>query len=295
MQKNTQTMTREQAVAALDIHYAPTLDHLDTSHLLAPRPQTTTAKLMRLARFDASTVIGITEELGAARESYQFKTIEEAQEKLSASRREHYQQHRSAITTLLMDEATQAALTQEEAAGKDAPKPVTTAAAKAAATVKAIDAALHAGFSFQLRTLKDSLTLPAQILNVGQTVYVLRDTDSAPKLKQEQVFARDVVPAFFGGLSAQFSYAVTTDGKAPAATAQDDARIFAAAGRDNERPGLVAAGKNMLVFNNVAAARAALRDIVSEKLDAADAARDKLTESLREQGLKRKPKGPAAK
>lgn len=289
MQKNTQTMTREQAVATLDIHYAPTLDHLDTSHLLAPRPQTTTAKLMRLARFDASTVIGITEELGAAHESYQFKTIEEAQEKLSASRREHYQQHRSAISTLLMDEATQTALAQEQAAGKDAPKPVTTAAAKAAATVKAIEAALDAGFSFELRSLKDSLTLPAQILNVGQSVYVLRDTDTLPKMSEERIAARDVAPAFFGGLSAQFNYTLTQNGKAPDA-AQKDAEHVIATTRDDAPKGLSATGKNILVFNSKAAARQALRDIVSEKLDAADATRAALSQTLKAQGLtRRKP------
>ncbi|HRJ65720.1 MAG TPA: hypothetical protein PLW48_01165, partial [Alphaproteobacteria bacterium] len=282
MQNNTQTMTREQAVATLDIHYAPTLDHLDTSHLLAPRPQTTTAKLMRLARFDASTVIGITEELGAARESYQFKTIEEAQEKLSASRREHYQQRRSAITTLLMDETTQTALAQEKAAGKDAPKPVTTAAAKAAATVQSIDAALAETFTFNLRPLKDTLTLPAQILNVGQSVYVLRNTDTLPTMSEERVAAREVTPAFFGGLSAQFNYTLTQNGKAPTSAQKDkDAEHVIATTRDDAPKGLSAAGKNILVFNSKASARETLRAIVSEKLDAADAQRAALSQTLK--------------
>ncbi len=294
MKNNTQTMTREQAVAALDIHSAPSLGHLDAADLLAPKPQTPEGKLLRLARINVSSTIGITEELGQARESYQFASLADAQEKLATSRREHYLQHRSAITTLLMDESTQAALAQEQAAGKDAPKPVTAAAAKAAATAKAIDDALDAGFSFELRPLKETLTLPAQILNVGQSVYVVRDTHDLPKMSQEQVISRDVVPAFFGGLSAQFSYALTTNGQAaPDAANKDDARIFAAAGRDDAPAGLAATGKNMLVFNSIAAAREVLRNIVSEKLDAADTARHALTQSLREHGLTRKPKGPA--
>lgn len=291
MKNNTQTMTREQAVAALDVHYAPTLGHLDTSALLAPKPQTPEGKLLHLARFDASTVIGITEQLGRARESYQFETIAMAQEELLTSRREHYQQHRSAITTQLMDEATQAALAKEQTAGKDAPKPVTAAAAKAAATAQAIDAALEAGFTFDLRPLKETLTLPAQILNAGQTVYVLSHTDTTPQLKQENIVSRDVTPAFFGGLSAQFSYAITTDGKAPDTPAQkDETRVFATAGRDHNHAGLAATGKNMLVFNSIAAAHEALRDIVSEKLDKSDAERAALAQSLRAQGLTRKTK-----
>lgn len=291
MKNNTQTMTRAQAVAALDVHYAPSLERLNTAALLAHKPQTAEEKLLRLADFNASTVIGITEELGRARESYQFETIVQAQEELLTSRREHYEQHRSAITTQLMDEATQVALVQEQAAGKGAPKPVTAAATKAAATAKAIGAALEAGFTFDLRPLKETLTLPAQILNAGQTVYVLSHTDSTPQLKQENIVSRDVTPAFFGGLSAQFSYAVTTDGKAPTVPAQkDETRVFATTGRDDDHAGLAATGKNMLVFNNITAAREALRDIVSEKLDKTDAERAALAQSLRAQGLTRKTK-----
>lgn len=291
MKKDTQTMTRAEAIAALDMHYAPSLEHLRAQDLLAPRPQTLDGQLLRLARFDASTVIGITEELGAARENYQFSDIETAQEKLAADRRAHYAQHRSTITTLLMDEKTQEALAQEKTFGEDKPKPVTAAAARAAATVQSIDAALAESFTFNLRPLKDTLTLPAQILNVGQGVYVLRDTDTLPKMSEERIAAREITPAFFGGLSAQFNYTLTQNGQAPEAAQKDkDAEYVIATTRDDAPKGLSAAGKNILVFNSKAAAREALRDIVSDKLDAADAQRAALSQTLKAEGLtRRKP------
>ncbi|HRI76775.1 MAG TPA: hypothetical protein PLX33_07290 [Alphaproteobacteria bacterium] len=289
MKKETQTMSRAEAIAALDMHYAPSLERLHAQDLLAPRPQTLEGQLLRLARFDASSVIGITEELGAARESYQFSNIDTAQEQLAADRRAHYAQHRSTITTLLMDEKTQEALAQEKTLGEDTPKPVTAAAAKAAATVQSIDAALAETFTFNLRPLKDTLTLPAQILNVGQSVYVLRNTDTLPTMSEERVAAREVTPAFFGGLSAQFNYTLTQNGKAPTSAQKDkDAEHVIAATRDDAPQGLSAAGKNILVFNSKAAAREALRDIVSEKLDAADAQRAALSQTLKAQGLTRR-------
>ena len=61
-----------------------------------------------------------------------------------------------------------------------------------------------------------------------------------------------------------------------------------AATRDDAPQGLSAAGKNILVFNSKAAAREALRDIVSEKLDAADAQRAALSQTLKAQGLTRR-------
>jgi hypothetical protein len=143
--------------------------------------------------------------------------------------------------------------------------------------------------------LKEELTLPSPLLNVGDTVHVLRKTDSLPVLTTETVAARDMrrgLP-FAGSLDISVNYIFGKDGTASAEKNRDEF-VFATEDNGKSPAGVIAAGANILAFTRAKDAKAAMRDIVSNKLEQLDAERQSLISALRNEGLspRRKPRGP---
>lgn len=281
MSQPTQTMSRTDAINLLGVHYQSQLESLS---LREAKPKTLEEKLLHLAGFKADGVIRIREELGEKQETYQYATAQEAADVIAADMRERYQKRYDEIAALALgDEAKQAIAD----ATNPAQQAVRAACTKALSTMHDLDIALRGGFTLDVHALKDTLELPAEILSVGQTVHVLRHTDAIPAISEETVTRRSAIPDFFSRLSARFDYALT--GTASTATAKSEEVILSVdPNTQHAYEGLAATGKNVLVFNKAAAAKTALQDIVSDKLDALDAQKAALSQTLGNAGLKRR-------
>ncbi len=281
MSQPTQTMSRTDAIALLGVHYESRLDGIS---LREAKPKTLADKLLHLADFKADGIVHVREDLGAKQEDYEYATADEAAAEIAASMRSRYQARYDEINTLAFADETAAVMAD---ATNPAQAAVRTAYAKALSTQHDIDAALRTGFTVEVHALKETLELPAAILSPGDKVHVLRGTDAIPTLSEETVISRRATPAFFDSLATHFSYALSGAQPSPANN-NDDTVISVGPKSPHTQDGLAAAGKNTLVFNNAAAAKTALQNIVSDKLDALDAQKAALSQALGSSGLKRR-------
>lgn len=283
-------ISREDAIKKYGLHYEPGLGELDLN--LHP-PHTLAEKIAQLAARTVSGSITVVETLGSAQESFHFRTIEEATAALAAEKRAELEDRRDTLNGLMLRSHLENEAAAE--AGKPLPLDSSLSAAfeKAAAALDKIDEILANDFTVNVRTLKDQIAVPERILDVGETVYVLRKTDTLPVLTMETVAARDISGfSPFGKYDVSVSYIF---GKAGAPVPEKNSKtfVFAAEDQQNRAPGLVATAANTLAFTRSTDAKAALRDIVSDKLDQLDAERQSLVNALRSEGLShRKPRGP---
>ncbi|MDP2206998.1 MAG: hypothetical protein Q8K65_11910 [Alphaproteobacteria bacterium] len=281
-----QKMTREDAIKQFGLHYEPGLSALD---LRLQRPTSLAGRIAELAERKVSNTITLVESLGPATETFHFRTIEEAAAHLVANRRAELEKRRDAIKDLLAND--------EAAALKAAPASRNLSAVfeTAAQALKTIDQALAQEFTIKVNALKDELSLPSPLLNVGDTVHVLRKTSGLPVLTTETVAARDMRGSlpFAGALDVSVNYIF---GKNSAAVPEKNSAtfVFATESNDKSPAGVIAAGANILAFTRAKDAKAAMRDIVSNKLEQLDAERQSLINALRNEGLspRRKPRSP---
>lgn len=279
----TQTMSRTNAIDLLGVHYESRLDGLS---LREAKPVTLAEKLLHLANFKADGIVHVREDLGTKQQEYEYATAEEAAANIGADMRTRYQARYDAINTLAFADETAEVLAD---ATNPAQQAVRTAYTKALSTQHDIDAALRTGFTVEVHALKETLELPATILTAGDKVHVLRGTDAIPALTEETVISRSAVPAFFDSLAAHFSYALSGAPQPAPANGNDDGTVISVGPKSpHAQEKLAATGKNTLVFNDAAAAKAALRDIVSDKLDALDTQKAALSQALGNAGLTRR-------
>lgn len=285
-------ISREDAIKQYGLHYQPGLGDLDLN--LHP-PRTLAEKIAHLAERAVPNTITVVETLGPATEDFHFRTIEEAAAALAAEKRAELEDRRDTLNGLML----RSLLENEAAAEAGKPVPHNSSLSpvfeKATATLDKIDEVLASDFTVNVKKLKDQITLPGRILDVGDTVYVLRKTDSLPVLTTEAVAAREMRPGlpFAGANDVSVNYVFGKDGKA-APEKNGNTFVFAAEDDGKHVKGIVGAGANILAFARAADAKAALRDIVKEKIEQLDAERQSLVNILRHEGLspRRKPHGP---
>jgi hypothetical protein len=290
MNSDTRTMTRKEAIEFFGVHYEAALPRLQLSRSV---PQTPAQKLEKLADFDVTGKAVIVEALGQAQESFHYRSVKDAADSLLTAQQQSYAQRRDALRDALNQQETKDLVAAEAALDKNAPKPMTDAFNKAAATINAIDRALEAGIKVEMLPLKEQLRVPAHILNDGQEVQVLRGTDGIPQLTAEHIRKREITtPLFACQYDVSIIYTVgDKDGPVP----QKNSTHFAMAHspHDKDPANMYAAGKNMMVFAYAADAKRALQNILSDRLDHLDALKKQVSKELDKHGLKRRAKTKA--
>lgn len=286
---------REDAIKEYGLHYEPGLSDISTLDLHASAPRTLAERITRYAQRSVSDTVTLVETLGPATEDFHFRTAKDAAARLIAERRQTLKETGNALSNLISSPEAIAALTQEAQTQKpDSERSLAIAFGLAAAKIEEISKVLQKGFKTDIRPLQDVIALPEKILNVGDTVHVLRKTDTLPVLSTEKVAARDISGfAPFSTLDVSVKYILAEQGAA-VPVKNSDTFVFAAEDDGKRVKGVVGVGRNILAFARAADAKAALRDIVSEKIEQLDAERQSLVNTLRHEGLspRRKPRGP---
>ncbi|MFN7113672.1 MAG: hypothetical protein ACK4PK_04855 [Alphaproteobacteria bacterium] len=281
-----QKISREDAIKRFGLHYQPGLDGID---IRLDQPRSLADRLSALTDRKVSNTITLVENLGPASEDFHFRTVGEAAVHMAAEQRAALQRRRDAIKALLQDD--EAAALQASPASRN----LSAIFENAAQTLKDIDQALTQNVTIKVRPLKDEISLPSRLLDVGDTVYVLRETNALPVLTTESVAARNLdgfVP--FGN---KYDVSVSYVFGKPAAGAPEknnDTYVYAIEDDSNRPAGAIAVAANTVAFSRAADAKAALRDIISNKIEQLDAERQSLVNTLRQEGLspRRKPRSP---